>query len=109
LADPREEVSVGVAYAVARLGDVRGRAALDRFLIDPSETKRRLTVAHISRNRGRIDQELLGCYSGWIDPLEPIQEARVASLANGWSGLNEEEVRERFRRMQEEFHLTLDF
>ena len=110
LEDENEELSVRAGSSIALLGDARGHAALHRFLQDPSRRKRRLGVQYLARNCDWQDRYVLGAsYGKWIDPQEPISVALVAARAQEHKYLSEEEIRKRFRKLKDDFDLTLEF
>jgi HEAT repeat protein len=102
-------LSVMAAFTIMRLGDDSGLHALDRFLLHPSRSKRRLAVEYLARGRDSRERLVLGEHIGWIDPQEPISVALVTALAEKHTSLSEEEIRQQFRELKNEFHLTLEF
>jgi HEAT repeat protein len=104
------ELEAAAAVALHTLSESKGTEVLTRLLTSKESETRRNTIRIYARQRGRLEQQLLSCdsdaLSPWIDPQEPITEARV-TVASRLFKLTPEQVRSLYEAMSVDLNLKL--
>lgn len=100
-----------VLQTLGEIGEDAGVAAIRAYLEDPNVSTRQAALGGLARTcEDESDRKLLSEHfsveSGWLDPLDPISEDRVAQAARRLR-LPNAEIRQRYKRLAERFGLKL--